>query len=74
MLGREGGGVVMIDIFRATLVVSIGGTTAANEEVWKDFRDCSPTCGFYAAAGLPEQSFIRSISQRPAGPGGADVG
>jgi hypothetical protein len=30
----------MIDIFRATLVVSIGGTTAANEEGWKDFRDC----------------------------------
>jgi hypothetical protein len=25
MLGREGGGVVMIDIFRATLVVSIWG-------------------------------------------------
>jgi hypothetical protein len=32
MLGREGGGVVMIDIFRAILIVPIGGTTAAIEE------------------------------------------
>ncbi len=34
----------------------------------------SPISGRYVAVGLLEQSFIRSMSQRPAGPGGADVG
>jgi hypothetical protein len=34
----------------------------------------SLNCELYVGAGSPEQSFIRSINQRPAGPGGADVG
>jgi hypothetical protein len=40
----------------------------------RPFAWAGPCVSFYAAARLPEQSFIRSISQRPAGPGGAEVG